>query len=321
MTIPLDSPTDKLLYNKNSDPSTRKRVIYSTYINIPDDVIDSEHSDSLINFQTKRTTNSMAKHFDWLKSRQQWYADQVGAEYILFEYDDQYKEFYDRMSQYGLTTYDIINFYKIHLMYEIDCDEILYLDFDVVPLKPNNIFDIEYEGIACRVNHEDDPQTYKEKNDPNYLLALKRQFKEQGKITSIRSPRAKWWNARAMLIDEGFSGENDVYNTGMILAKRDQINKLDYFGTFESDIQTMKDLRDEEAGGYPDYIRSFFGFDNETLFSYKMQMNDVNLHDLDDTWHYLLNKKHSYVVRRANFIHVQNKDFEYVRGWLEKNNL
>ena len=41
-----------------------------------------------------------------------------------------------------LTTYNVINFYKIHLLYELskEYDEVLYLDFDVVPMKYDNFF-------------------------------------------------------------------------------------------------------------------------------------------------------------------------------------
>ena len=42
-----------------------------------------------------------------------------------------------------LTTYNIVNFYKIHLLYKLaqEYDEVLYLDFDVVPMKSDNFFE------------------------------------------------------------------------------------------------------------------------------------------------------------------------------------
>ena len=56
-----------------------------------------------------------------------------------------------------LTMYNIINFYKIHLMYELGLkyDEILFLDFDVVPMKNENFFELWdlTKGIAVLNNN------------------------------------------------------------------------------------------------------------------------------------------------------------------------
>ena len=52
----------------------------------------------------------------------------------LYEYDEQFKVFEKNLLNDFpyFTGYEIINFYKIHILYELakDYDEILYLDFD-----------------------------------------------------------------------------------------------------------------------------------------------------------------------------------------------
>ena len=56
----------------------------------------------------------------------------------MFEYDKRYQTFEKNLRKDfpELTGYEIVNFYKIHLLYELakEYDEILYLDFDAVPL-------------------------------------------------------------------------------------------------------------------------------------------------------------------------------------------
>ena len=57
-----------------------------------------------------------------------------------------------------LTTYNIVNFYKIHLLYELakQYDEVLYLDFDVVPMQDVDFFehwDLT-KGIAVLNNND-----------------------------------------------------------------------------------------------------------------------------------------------------------------------
>ena len=60
-----------------------------------------------------------------------------------------------------------------------------------------------------------------------------------------------------------------------------------------------------------------FGYENETLFSYKMQLNDVKLIEMGDEWHFIMNKGHSYIISKAKFVHCISKDFEFARGRYE----
>ena len=53
----------------------------------------------------------------------------------MFEYDADWIVYSEKLKEkLYLTAYNIVNFYKIHLLYELskNYDEILYLDFDVV---------------------------------------------------------------------------------------------------------------------------------------------------------------------------------------------
>ena len=61
---------------------------------------------------------------------------------------------------------------------------------------------------------------------------------------SIRSPSAKYFNCHAMLLENGLNPNNDVINTGIIGARKEDILKLDFFGKFKDTIDLMTKLRE-----------------------------------------------------------------------------
>ena len=286
-----------------------KRLIYSMYVNIPSEDIEKQHADcDWTKNNTHTTTNKLLDNKDWLTDKQSNYAKLCGADYRLFDYNG-FVEFRDLFFQDRpyISTYDVINFYKIWLLSTLDeYDEILYLDLDVIPWTKENIFEaFDFDdGIICRVNHEG-------KFSLNTNISYN---------PTIRAPKAKWWNARALLLDEGFTGENDVYNTGIVGGSRAQIKKLNYFEEFDKALDIMHEMTLEDCG-YPPPIRRMFGYDNETLFNYKMQMNEVKLLEMDNTWHFIMNKNKNFIISDAKMVHVISKEFEFAKDRYEKTGL
>ena len=302
-----------------------KRVIYSLYIDIPREEIDPFDKNILKKGETPmnlRTKQQFAKHYGDLCACKEIYANAIGADFIMFEYDDKFKSYSENLKmQYPyLTMYNIINFYKIHLMYELGLkyDEILFLDFDVVPMKNENFFEAWdlTKGIAVL-------------NNNNKISKI-----ESVTDTSqtIRSPSSKYFNAQAMLFEKNMSTENDVINTGIVGINKDHLNKLDYFGQFEDNLTLMKHLKiqtreeviiDDETGEtnikkhndkyvtniFPDKVRQYFGWDNETLFSVKLKENKVPVQWLDDKWHYFLSSQ-GFIPKETILVHAINKDFD-----------
>ena len=139
-----------------------KRVIYSFYIDIPKDELDIFDKNILIpnksvpiNYVTK---DAFKENYSKLVACKKWYAKQLGVDFKMFEYDIDfilYKENMQRKYPY-ITAYNVVNFYKIHLFYELAkvYDEILYLDFDVVPMHADNFFEAWdlSKGIAIQHN-------------------------------------------------------------------------------------------------------------------------------------------------------------------------
>ena len=72
-----------------------------------------------------------------------------------------------------------------------------------------------------------------------------------------------------MLLNYGLNPNNDVINTGIIGARKEDVLKLDFFGDFKDTINLMTKLRKDNSGLYPQNIIDMFRYDNETIFSYK----------------------------------------------------
>ena len=302
-----------------------KRVVFSLYIDIPKDDLDLFDSNILKEGQiptNHRTKDQFKIHYGDLIATKEIYANKIGADFRMFEYDTDWIIYSEKMkAEYPyLTAYNIVNFYKIHLLYELskEYDEILYLDFDVVPMKYDNFFehwDLT-KGIAV-LNNNSKVNTIEEVTNTSQ---------------TIRSPSSKYYNAQAMLFELGLSTKNDVINTGIIGINKDHLQKLNYFGKFEEDLTLMKHLAKQsdtevvEVKGrleirevnekyltniFPEKIRQYFGWDNETLFSVKIEENKVPVQWLDDKWHYFLYTQ-GFIPEKTILCHTINKDFDLV---------
>ena len=310
-----------------------QRVVFSLYIDIPKKDLDLFDSNILKEGHTPtnyRTKDQFKIHYGDLVASKEIYANKIGADFKMFEYDTDWILYSEKLKEKYpyLTAYNIVNFYKIHLLYELSkkYDEILYLDFDVVPMKYDNFFehwDLT-KGIAV-LNNNNKINTIEQITDTSQ---------------TIRSPSSKYYNAQAMLFELGLSTKNDVINTGIIGINKDHLQKLDYFGKFEDNLTLMKHLKiqtKEEViipdyeqytnngkevefmthndkyvtNIFPDKVRQYFGWDNETLFSVKLIVNKVPVQWVDDKWHYFLYNQ-GFIPKETILCHTINKDFELV---------
>ena len=276
-----------------------KRVIYSLYVDVPakEHFGDSKNKHDTVD-KANVTINAFKNHYDKLIETKITYAEYCEADFVMFEYDDQYKTFEQNfLKDYpDFTGYEIINFYKIHLLYELSkkYDEILYLDFDVIPFTDESFFnswDLS-KGICVYSNNE-------------------HVIKNVRVNHSIRSPSAKYYNCHAMLLEHGLNPKNDVINTGIIGARKEDIQKLDFFGKFKDTIDMMTKLRNDTSGLYPQNIIDMFRYDNETIFSFKQEVNKVSIQWLDDKWHYFLDKQ-KFIPKDTKLVHCICKDFDLV---------
>ena len=301
-----------------------KRIIYSIFIQIPNDDLDWQPPyPGETESKNDKANRVFRENHEWLTAMQKGYADALKVEYRQYTRDEEYLKFekWYRDNHPDVTVWNIVNFYKIHLMYKLieEFDEVLYLDIDVVPISNLNFFN--YNSLAR------DAGIPIFKNDPKVSLSLasiKKESDWRQKIDksahSVRSPAAKYWNAAALLLDEGYPPENWVYNTGIVSANKKYLDKLAYFEDHTYWLNTMSELRNEEDSMYPLWIQEMFGWDNETLWSVKSKINNVDSIWLPSTWHHFMDNE-CYIPKDTNLIHVINKEFDWVRKWCDENNI
>ena len=288
-----------------------RRIIFSLYIDIPKKDLDYQKpykGDDIP--KTERTKLQFQEYYGKLLACKQKYANDIGVPFLMYEYDqdfEDYKKWWN--SQYPqITEYNIVNFYKLQILDTLcrQYDEVLYLDFDVVPVTTENFFEAHdlSKGIAIKHNNALAKKTLED------LSTIS--------IDSIRSPTAKYWNALAMLQSEGYDYENDVYNTGIIGASSKHIRKLNYFRNIDKHIKLMDRLIDDPT--YPERIRKMFGWDNETIWSYLVKRTDVPIQFLDSQWHLFLDR-YNVIPSKTKFVHVINKKFDSVFDYYETINL
>jgi len=255
----------------------KTKCIYSIYIEIPDDKLDNPrgHYKDPVN-KSMRTKQRLMKYKEQLEKNHREYAELCGATYINYGWDEEYEEFRKRFGP-EITEYNIINFYKIWLLDKLthEYDLVLYVDYDVYFADTWDAFELlkGEHGLCCDIN--DAFESGINIKDRNYFKFYNKDF---------RNPQAKYWNAHALLQEEDLDGDNWVYNTGIMMTSRAIMDKLDYFSDLDDIIETMTEIK--EFSMYPDQIRASFGYDNETIMSYKCQVNNVPVARLDEKWHY-----------------------------------
>jgi len=303
-----------------------KRVIFSLYIDIPEKDLDYQppfYKDDIP--KTLRTKLKMREYYSWLKENHEKYAETIGVEYKIFEYGEKWLSFKRNFNEKYpfITEYNIVNFYKIHLLYEL-CevyDEVLYLDFDVVPTTTESFFDvwnIKENGNIIKISDENEMKQIKKINDirENSFRYKSESVIGRDFIANNRSPTAKYWNCRALCLEKGYGGKVEVFNTGIIGTSKKYLDQLSYWENFDSLLKEMTQLKEDKDSPWLDWMKGIFGWDNETIWSFKTKENNVKTTFLDEKWHYIITKW-NYIPKDTALVHVINKDFEFVRNRID----
>lgn len=269
------------------------KVIFSLYVDLPEDPSADPVTftkDKITKYQFERTRQQLV-------DRQRQYAEHIGATYIHLFNDQQclsnIRWINDNHSY--LSPFDCVNFLKHNMMFELSkqYDQVCYFDLDIVPNTTDDIF-AAFPSETFNVPESNADALWGKLNTAKYKH-------------DIRNPATKYWNAHAMLSYDNLPPDQNVYNTGIMLATAELISKLDYLGTFNDDLQLMTLLKNDPDSIYPQAIQQVFNYDNETLFSYKVIKNDVPITTLGNNWHCVL--KDGMEAPAAKIYHVIDKSF------------
>ena len=281
-------------------------IIFSIFIDIPEDKLDNpgwyKNGVQVKTDKSLNTKNVLYNNRVELERRQRDYAESLNVEYRLLGNDKEYKDFCKYMKDYPMISeYDIINFYKHWAMknFAENYDQVCYLDFDVVPNTNENVFNIIQSGFG--VAHSND------------LAEWGKNISSTKYNTCIRNPSSKYWNTYAMLLEDDMEPENDVFNTGIMIAGYNIIQELAYFHEFDKTLALMTYLKEEKDSLYPSNIQRIFNYDNETVFSYLVKKREIDIDWLPRQWHYIVDQpKKEMIDTNAKLYHVINKKMEWI---------
>lgn len=283
-----------------------ERVVFSLFIDIPVDEVDFSVSSQ---WSTRNPDHTQQRLIEGHRE----YASQCNAEYLFFNASTpEFSRFSSIIEGFGapFTRYEKINFFKLYLLQELagHYDELLYLDLDVIPLGQISIFDAHdlTQGLHLKQQTE---------------VALRKIARRGGiktfagsRSVSKRSTAAKYINCYVMLQESGYMSSHHIWNTGVIAARRESIQELDYFGKhFLDAVKLMTSLINESHPFAK--LRQCFAYDNETILSYYLATRNIKYVELDDTYHFICKNK-AVIPESTVLVHAIHKDFEDV--WRQK---
>ena len=252
-----------------------KRIIFSQYNDNVDQNTISTNQYKLSQFR---------KYSNQLEQAQREYANKCGADYALHKLD--------------ITDYDTLQLEKILQLerYTKDYDQILYLDFDVVPNKrAENIFNVFGDTLAMH-------PLYRDQHNHELKYAI-----ENDKYDS-QNVYCKTCAKNSMLILDNYQTSSKLYNTGVTYGSSRAIKELN----FSNQLKYMKELLDEakEDSIYPDNISKNFFHNNEVFVTYLVERDNIKCSDMNIQWNFILDGFQKQSTDIAYFTHHVNKEFE-----------
>lgn len=253
-----------------------KKLVYSIY---------NKNVDKVGFSVTDYKLNQFEKYKEKLIKCKKDYATKCSAEYILVETNS--SDFVD------------IQFEKIRLLeeYSKTYDEVLYLDFDVIPTtNSRNIFEcVDSSKISMHpLDRRLDGLRMRQMLDTNG-------FDSQNMFVKTAAKKS-------MLVLEGLASNDYVYNTGVIFGNSSIISEL----KFTERLNEMNDLMEEaqEDHMFPTEIGNHFVPNNEVYISYLIEKYNIPHNDLSMNWNYIMDDVETIPDGMSDFIHCVSKEFD-----------
>lgn len=259
-----------------------KRIVFSIYSQLP-----------IHERVTNYSTTQFEKYYHRLYESKDEYAKLCSADFLLVTPSE--------MSYVDLQHYKIIMMEKFAETY----DEVLYLDFDVIPTTKQNFFNVFDLSNICILNQDTNRIIQKEIENYQYtewqgdLSSSVNNYKKYviQKFQRDQYHRcSKAFAKREMLFnDDIISYDDHIVNTGIIAGNKKSISLLKY----EERLDKMKLLSDFN--------------NNEIFFSYLLERYNIPFTDIGDNWHRLYDELDTH-LENSHMVHVINKQFEDVYG-------
>lgn len=251
-----------------------KRIIYSIYTN---DI--NQHTSSS---DFKR--NQFEKYKVQIQESQMEYAKNCNSEYKLYTTIN--------------NDYDKIQFEKIFLFEKLleTYDEVLYLDFDVVPQTKKVIFDEFDLNSICGYSLN---RVVTEKKMRNKLARDDFDRMNMFIKTCCKS---------AMLLLDNIIGNELLLNTGVLVGNKNSIKKLKFTKNFNKLNKKFKNAVQDNL--YPEEINRWWKPNNEVYMSYLIEKNKVPFINIGMPWNFMLDDYCPNPSSAAYFLHHIRKEFQ-----------
>jgi hypothetical protein len=242
-----------------------KRLIFSLYT----DKVDPHTS------ATDQKKQSFAEYKDRIKTVQQDYAKICNADYILFNTTN--------------TSYIDIQFEKLFKLEEMvqEYDEVLYLDFDVIPYTKVNFFDMFDLDTLCVYS------------SPTELLK-KPEWHPM-------DPYVKMSCKKAMLLIEDIVGTSEIFNTGVTALNKRSASLLRFKDRFTEYKESFKLAQEDNL--YPFEMSSIWQLNNEVYASYIVEKYNIPTTNIGMPWNFIVDYGMPIPSAGAYFHHCVNKNF------------
>jgi len=255
-----------------------KRIIFSIYT-------DNVNNHTSVP-QYKR--DQFALYKGRLEERQKQYAKLCGAEYHLFTTNN--------------VDYDNIQFEKILLCEQLTSqyDEVLYLDFDVIPVTNSNFFNKFNLDTVCVYSI------------PTKLPKEIIKFRNQDNTWHTMDMYSKSCCKKAMLLLNDVIGSLECFNTGVFGINKVSAEQLN----FSSNLDMCHDFFQQayKDNLYPTEMYKNWRPNNEVYTSFLCELNNVSVTNIGLSWNFILDNNYRTLSKAAHMYHCVNKDFGVIPG-------
>lgn len=277
-----------------------KNIIYSIYIENTDPNLDEKH---------QFTKTQLEKHWQKLMDVKKEYAKHCNADFRIYGNDWGWQAFKKKFSGYE---FDVINLYKIHLWEELGktYDNVLYLDFDVVPNTTENFFETFDMNKICVHAPNATMDIWSQKDRENYKNG-KVDFETIISHMDKYSMYVKAMCKKAMLAtDNKLDTDYYIANTAILGGNSSAIKQLRYTERLNEILNVLNKAKEEQFFG--EGISKLFFANNEIFVHYLLDKDNINWFNLPKEWHtYLMAKdKITEDIKDSKMIHLINKRFE-----------
>jgi len=251
-----------------------KRIIFSIFSN----EIEKDHQSS-----NDYKKEQFAKYADLLEEKQKEYARVCGADYNLFKVETE--------------RYDQIQFDKIHMFDELvyDYDEILYLDFDVVPQKEDNFFENHDLDSVCAYSFERKPSQ----------RVIARKIKEDD--FDCMNVFSKGCCKQSMLLLHDIISDYSIINTGVLGMNKRSVANLNFTDDIAEAWTTYFECRNDNI--YPEEISKYWRGNNEVFITYLIEKNNIPFSNIGMPSNFMLDEYEPNPSDAAYLLHYVHKEF------------